>query len=99
MCGAVAGAAAAGGNMTGATVIEGTVARDGQPVAGAYVRLLDAAGEFVAEVPTSGTGSFRFFAAPGQWTVRTLAPGTPPVDRTVTLGAGAVAEVAVPLDA
>ena len=37
----------------------------GEPVDGAYVRLLDATGEFTAEVPTSATGQFRFFAAPG----------------------------------
>ena len=44
------------------------------PVGGAYVRLLDSTGEFTAEVPTSATGQFRFFAAPGSWTLRALAP-------------------------
>ena len=39
---------------------------------GAYVRLLDSSGEFTAEVPTSATGHFRFFAADGNWTLRTL---------------------------
>ena len=42
------------------------------PVAGAYVRLLDATGEFTAEVVTSAAGQFRFFAAPGTWTLRAL---------------------------
>ena len=42
------------------------------PVAGAYVRLLDAGGEFTAEVVTSPAGQFRFFAAPGTWTLRAL---------------------------
>ena len=37
-----------------------------------YVRLLDATGEFTAEVVSSATGEFRFFAAPGTWTVRAL---------------------------
>ena len=43
------------------------VVRDagGEPVGGAYVRLLDATGEFTAEVVTSPAGQFRFFAAPG----------------------------------
>ena len=41
-------------------------------MAGAYVRLLDGTGEFTAEVVTSATGDFRFFAAPGNWTVRAL---------------------------
>ncbi|MPZ28326.1 MAG: DUF1416 domain-containing protein [Micromonosporaceae bacterium] len=44
----------------------------GEPVAGAYVRLLDATGEFAAEVVSSPAGEFRFFAAPGKWTVRAL---------------------------
>jgi hypothetical protein len=38
----------------------------------AHVRLLDATGEFTAEVVASATGQFRFFAAPGDWTVRAL---------------------------
>ena len=58
-----------------ATVIQGRVVRDGEPVAAAYVRLLDAGGDFTAEVVSSATGVFRFFAAPGRWTVRALAPG------------------------
>lgn len=54
------------------TVIEGKVLSGGEPVSSAYVRLLDASGEFTAEVPTGGSGNFRFFAAPGAWTVRAL---------------------------
>jgi hypothetical protein len=50
------------------------VLRGEDPVSGAYVRLLDRTGEFTAEVPTSATGHFRFFAGPGEWTLRTLAP-------------------------
>ena len=54
------------------TVIYGTVAKDGAPVSGAYVRLLDGTGEFTAEVVTSATGDFRFFAAPGEWSLSVL---------------------------
>lgn len=55
------------------TVISGVVRTDGgDPIAGAYVRLLDATGEFTAEVVTSPAGQFRFFAAPGKWTLRAL---------------------------
>jgi hypothetical protein len=55
------------------TVITGVVcATGGDPVPGAYVRLLDATGEFTAEVVTSPAGQFRFFAAPGTWTLRAL---------------------------
>ncbi|MBW5486414.1 DUF1416 domain-containing protein, partial [Streptomyces bambusae] len=30
---------------------------------------------FTAGVPTSATGQFRFYAAPGEWTLRALVPG------------------------
>ncbi|GID96900.1 DUF1416 domain-containing protein [Amorphoplanes digitatis] len=55
------------------TVITGIVTNaDGDAVGGAYVRLLDSTGEFTAEVVTSPAGVFRFFAAPGSWTLRAL---------------------------
>jgi hypothetical protein len=54
------------------TVITGVVRAGEEPVAGAYVRLLDGSGEFTAEVVTSPLGQFRFFAAPGTWTLRAL---------------------------
>jgi Protein of unknown function (DUF1416) len=54
------------------TVISGVVRAGSEPVEGAYVRLLDATGEFTAEVVTSAAGQFRFFAAPGTWTLRAL---------------------------
>jgi hypothetical protein len=76
----VCGAPKQGGSLAGVdldtqTVIQGSVWHDGAPVAGAYVRLLDGSGEFTAEVVTSPEGEFRFFAAPGTWKVRSLAPG------------------------
>ena len=63
------------------------------------MRLLDRTGEFTAEVPTSATGHFRFFAGPGEWTLRTLAPQAQPVDTAVTAAVGSVAEVAVSVSA
>ena len=48
---------------------------NGTPVANGHVRLLDATGEFTAEVPTNAEGQFRFFAAPGTWTLVVQAPG------------------------
>ena len=55
------------------TVITGRVVDGaGQAVGGAFVRLLDSTGEFTAEVVTSPAGQFRFFAAPGNWTLRAL---------------------------
>ena len=96
MCGAKTGGLSTEGiDTTTEAVVQGTVTRGGEPVAGAYVRLLDERGEFTAEVPTSATGQFRFFAAPGNWTLRTLAPQAEPVDRAVVATRGEVAEVAV----
>lgn len=63
----------AGVDVEKETVITGRVlGADGQPVGGAFVRLLDGNGDFTAEVVASGTGDFRFFAAPGTWTLRAL---------------------------
>ena len=96
MCGATAGGLSLDGvDVAKEAVIQGQVVRDDQPVGNAYVRLLDRTGEFTAEVPTSATGHFRFFAGPGEWTLRTLAPKAEPVDRRVVAAVGSVAEVAV----
>ncbi len=96
MCGATEGGLSLDGiDVKKEAIIQGQVVRGGDPVGNAYVRLLDQTGEFTAEVPTSATGHFRFFAAPGEWTLRTLAPKAETVDRTVVAQKGVVAEVAV----
>jgi hypothetical protein len=59
-------------DLTKETVIYGVVSAADAPVPGAYVRLLDKTGEFTAEVVTSATGDFRFFAAPGDWTLSVM---------------------------
>jgi hypothetical protein len=98
MCGATAGGLSLDGvDVAKESVIQGVVTRAEEPVANAYVRLLDRSGEFTAEVPTSATGHFRFFAAPGEWTVRTLAPKAQTKDMRVVAQKGVVAEVAVSL--
>jgi hypothetical protein len=103
MCGATEGGLSLDGiDVAKESVIQGIVTRagaDGQsePVGNAYVRLLDRTGEFTAEVPTSATGHFRFFAAPGEWTLRTLAPKADTVDKQVVAQRGVVAEVAIPI--
>ena len=75
MCGAPAQELSLEGIDVGKeSVIQGTVSKGGTPLGGAYVRLLDGTGEFTAEVVTSATGNFRFFAAPGEWTLRALSP-------------------------
>ena len=97
MCGAKEGGLSLDGvNVAKEAVIQGQVLRSGdEPVANAYVRLLDRSGEFTAEVPTSATGHFRFFAGYGEWTLRTLAPKAQPVDTRVVAATGSVAEVQV----
>ena len=99
MCGATQGGLSVQGiDVTKEAVIQGRVLRSGEPVSNAYVRLLDSTGEFTAEVPTSATGHFRFFAGNGSWTLRTLAPGAQ-IDRQVVASRGNVLEVDVLLDA
>ena len=96
MCGATKGGLSLDGvNVAKEAVIQGQVLRNDQPVGNAYVRLLDRTGEFTAEVPTSATGHFRFFAGAGDWTLRTLAPQAEPVDNVVHAEVGSVAEVTV----
>ena len=98
MCGAKEGGLSLEGvNVAKEAVVQGQVLRGDQPVANAYVRLLDATGEFTAEVPTSASGHFRFFAGEGSWTLRTLAPRSEPVDRQVVASVGSVAEVTIGL--
>jgi hypothetical protein len=96
MCGATEGGLSLDGiNVAKEAIIQGQVLKGDQPVGNAYVRLLDRTGEFTAEVPTSATGHFRFFAGEGDWTLRTLAPQAEPVDRAVHAEVGSVAEVTV----
>ena len=101
MCGATEGGLSLDGiDVAKEAIIQGQVVRAGsggqaEPVGNAYVRLLDRTGEFTAEVPTSATGHFRFFAGPGDWTLRTLAPKTDPVDTVVNAAIGEIREVAV----
>ena len=98
MCGATEGGLSlAGVDVAKEAVVQGRVTSAGQPVHPAYVRLLDRTGEFTAEVPTSATGQFRFFAGPGSWTLRTLAPRHEPVDRPVVATTGEVVEVEIAL--
>ena len=97
MCGApVQDLSLEGIDVAAETVIQGTVTRGGQPEGGAYVRLLDSSGEFTAEVVTSATGAFRFFARPGSWTLRALASGAQ-ADAKVHASQGAVTEATITL--
>ena len=97
-CGAPAGgvsASAATGTSGAQAVVEGRVTREGAPVATGYARLLGTGDEFVAEVPLGDDGGFRFFAAPGSWTLRVLAPGGVRAERSVETDYGHVTRIDV----
>ena len=79
-------------------VIHGHVTRAGSPLPGAYVRLLGTTGDFTAEVQTSATGYFRFYAADGEWTLRTLLRGGS-VDTVVSAVKGKAVEAVVEVPA
>ena len=76
-------------------VIQGTVTRDGQPLRGAHARLLNASDDFVGEVATGEEGTFRFFAADGDWKVRVLASQGFTGEYQVTAGIGKVIDIQV----
>src|SRR5437764_12135652 len=98
MCGApVQDLSLEGIDVATETVIQGTVTRDGQPEGGAYVRLLDSSGEFTAEVVTSATGAFRFFAPPGPWTPRAPASGNATKDANGDATQGDVTDTTISL--
>ena len=96
-CGAPAGGAPVSAAKDAGTqaVVQGRVTQNGSAVPVGYARLLNTGGEFVAEVPLGEDGGFRFFAAPGSWTLRVLAPGGVRAERSVEAGYGQVTKVDV----
>ena len=103
-CGATPGGPSLDGiDVTTQTIIQGVVLRDGDdgvpsgtPVGNAHVRLLDRDGEFTAELPTNSQGQFRFFAAPGAWTLVVQAPGAR-VEQAVVAAQGVPADLVISL--
>jgi len=93
-CGAPAGGVPVGGAGNQA-IVQGKVTKNGAPVPVGYARLLNAGGDFVAEVPLGEDGGFRFFAAPGDWTLRVLAPGGISADLGVSAATGQISEFEV----
>ncbi|MBV9871793.1 MAG: DUF1416 domain-containing protein [Frankiaceae bacterium] len=96
MCGAtqVEDLSLGGVDINKEAVIQGLVNRsDGEPAAGAYVRLLDSNGDFTAEVVTSASGAYRFHARPGDWNLRALASGGASGDATASADYGRVERV------
>jgi hypothetical protein len=102
-CGATPGGPSLDGiDLATQTVIQGVILKDGADdsvpngvaVTNAYVRLLDATGEFTAEVPTNQQGHFRFFAAPGSWTLVVQAPGAR-IEQSVIAAQGTPTDVVI----
>ncbi|MFG3440942.1 DUF1416 domain-containing protein [Nonomuraea sp. NPDC047897] len=81
----------AGIDLSNQAVIQGVVTGADT----AYARLLDHSGEFTGEVVVSDEGIFRFFAAPGDWTVRIIAGGGVTKDVQVEAKLGEVSQLAV----
>jgi len=94
-CGAPAGGVSAPATVGSQAVVEGKVVHQGAAVSTGYARLLGTGDEFVAEVPLGADGGFRFFAAPGSWTLRVLAPGGLRAERSVQADYGQVTTVDV----
>jgi hypothetical protein len=103
-CGATPGGPSLEGiDVTTQTIIQGVVLKagddgvpNGTPAGNAHVRLLDRDGEFTAELPTNLQGQFRFFAAPGIWTLVVQAPGAR-VEQQVIAAQGVPAELIISL--
>ena len=102
-CGATPGGPSlAGIDLSKQTVIQGQVLKagvedsvpNGAAVTNGHVRLLDASGEFTAEVPTNNDGQFRFFAAPGSWTLVVQAPGAR-VEQAVIAAQGTPTDIVI----
>jgi hypothetical protein len=102
-CGATPGGPSLDGiDLSKQTVIQGQILRDGSSdsvpngaaATNGHVRLLDANGEFTAEVPTNLEGQFRFFAAPGAWTLVVQAPGAR-VEQKITASQGVPTDVVI----
>jgi len=94
-CGAPVGGAALPADAGNQAVVQGRVTQNGTGVPVGYARLLNEGGDFVAEVPLGEDGGFRFFAAPGTWTLRVLAPGGVRAERTVSAATGQIADLEV----
>ncbi len=92
-CGAPAGGIKISDGVGNQAIVRGHVTSAGTPVPAGYARLLNADGEFVAEVPLGEDGGFIFYAAPGDWTLRVLAPGGIRADQVVSAQTGKITEL------
>jgi len=94
-CAPPPGGVTVSGGVGTQAVVRGRVTRAGTPLHTGYARLLNSGGEFVAEVALGEDGGFTFYAAPGEWTLRVLAPGGARAERAVSASQGTITEVEV----
>jgi Protein of unknown function (DUF1416) len=92
-CGAQAGGVKVTDGAGNQAIVQGHVTSSGTPVQSGYARLLNADGEFVAEVPLGEDGGFVFYAATGDWRLKVLAPGGISVDQLVSAQIGKITEL------
>jgi len=92
-CGAPAGGIRVTDGAGTQAIVQGRVTSAGTPVPSGYARLHNSDGEFVAEVPLGEDGGFTFYAAPGDWQLRVLAPGGIRVEQTVSAQTGKITEL------
>jgi hypothetical protein len=92
-CGAPAGGIKVKDGPGGQAVVTGRITSAGTPVATGYARLHNSDGEFVAEVPLGEDGGFTFYAAPGDWQLRVLAPGGIRTQQVVSAELGKITEL------
>lgn len=86
------------GDLAEETVISGRVVDDsGHSVGGASVVLLDDNQEFAAELIATPAGGFRFFAAPGTWTIKALSGSSHGVVTLAPAGTG-INKIEIKLD-
>ena len=94
-CGAPVGGIKVTAGAGNQAVVQGHVTSAGTPVPSGYARLLNSDGEFVAEVPLGEDGGFTFYAAPGDWKLRVLAPGGIRAECAVSASTGMITELEV----
>jgi hypothetical protein len=78
--------------------LRGHVSSSGQPVEGAYVRLIGPSGDFTAEVRTNESGRFRFYPKAGAWEVRVSLPGGAHLEQPVTISDGQTLDMQINAD-
>ena len=67
--------------------LTGTITARGGPADGAYVQIVNLAGEFQGEVRTDARGRFVLYPVPGRWRLVSWLPAVGRAEREVEVGA------------